>query len=59
MGCEERVYPVGSAFADSGGHVHSAYGSSTSPTTLIATFFGVPASGPLTVTDGVRRPTCG
>ena len=58
-GCEERVYPAGSAFADSGGDVHSAYGSSDAPTTLIATFFRAPASGPLTVTEGVPVPACG
>jgi quercetin dioxygenase-like cupin family protein len=54
-GCVERVYPAGSAFVDAGDHVHSAYGTSTGVTTLIATFFDVPATGPLTIPDTVQN----
>jgi predicted metal-dependent enzyme (double-stranded beta helix superfamily) len=56
-GCVERVYPAGTAFVDSGEHVHSAYGSSAGVTTLMATFFGAPAEGPLTIPAG--PPPCG
>lgn len=55
-GCVEHVYPAGTAFADSGGDVHTAYGSSSGVTTLMATFFGAPAVGPLTITEGVQAP---
>ncbi len=47
--CEERVYEEGTAFMDTGGNVHSAYGSSAGVTTLVATFFDAPPQGPLTV----------
>jgi quercetin dioxygenase-like cupin family protein len=56
--CAERVYPAGTAFVDTGTDVHSAFGSSSQPTTLIATFLGAPAVGPLTVPEGVQVP-CG
>jgi anti-sigma factor ChrR (cupin superfamily) len=56
-GCVERVYPAGTAFVDSGRDVHSAYGSSAQVTTLLATFFGAPAAGPLTIPEG--PPPCG
>lgn len=55
-GCVERVYPAGTAFVDSGDHAHSAYGSSAGVTTLMATFFGAPAAGPLTIPEG--PPPC-
>lgn len=50
-GCRERVYPAGTAFVDTGADVHSAYGSSRGVTTLLATFLGAPASGPLTLPE--------
>ncbi len=56
-GCEERVYPAGSVFVDAGNHVHSAYGTSSGVTTLIATFFDVPATGPITIPEPVQT-TC-
>jgi hypothetical protein len=47
--CQERTYPTGTAFVDAGhGHVHTAYNPGTEPTVLLATFFGLPASGPIT-----------
>ncbi len=49
--CVERVYSAGTAFMDAGHDVHSAYGSSPGVTTLIATFFAAPASGPLTIAE--------
>lgn len=55
--CVERVYPAGTAFVDTGSDVHSAFGSSTQVTTLIATFFAVPATGPLTIPEAVQAPT--
>ncbi len=46
--CVERHYATGEAFFDAGhGHVHTAYNPGSVPTVLIATFFGLPASGPL------------
>lgn len=56
--CEERVYPAGEAFIDSGSDVHTAYGSSSGVTTLIATFFGAPTTGPLTIAEPVQISTC-
>ncbi|MDP8904496.1 MAG: cupin domain-containing protein [Chloroflexota bacterium] len=49
--CVERSYVAGEAFVDPGhGHVHTAYNpSATDETVLVATFFGVAASGPLTI----------
>ena len=55
--CEKRVYPVGTAFVDTGTDVHSAYGSGSKPTILIATFLGAPAKGPLTIPEAVQT-TC-
>jgi quercetin dioxygenase-like cupin family protein len=47
--CEELHYAAGEAFFDPGhGHVHTAYNPGSVPTVLVATFFGLPASGPLT-----------
>ena len=56
-GCTERVYPTGTVFVDAGNHVHSAYGSSAGVTTLIATFFDVPATGPITIPEA-DQTTC-
>lgn len=57
-GCEEHVYPAGTAFVDTGQEVHTAFGSSAGVTTLIATFFGAPETGPLTVPEAVQSPAC-
>lgn len=56
--CEERVYPAGTAFVDTGTDVHTAYGSSSGVTTLFATFLGAPASGPLTLPEAHHTSTC-
>ena len=46
--CEERSYPVETAFIDSGhGHVHTAFNPTNGETVLVATFFEAPAAGPL------------
>jgi quercetin dioxygenase-like cupin family protein len=46
--CEERHYAAGEAFFDPGhGHVHTAFNPGSVPTVLVATFFGLPATGPL------------
>jgi quercetin dioxygenase-like cupin family protein len=52
--CEDRLYPAGTSFIDAGfGHVHTAYNPGSEPTVLVATFFGLPATGPLsTPVDG-------
>ena len=47
--CIERTYPSGTALADPGNNVHYAYNPTSEETVLIATFFGVPAEGPLTI----------
>ena len=50
--CVERPYPAGTAFVDPGhGHVHTAFNSASGDTVTVtyATFFEVPASGPLTI----------
>ena len=56
--CIERPYPVGTAFVDPGhGHVHTAFNRIGGvPVVLYATFFEVPAEGPLTITEGVEVP---
>jgi len=47
--CQERHYAAGEAFFDPGhGHVHTAFNPGSVPTVLVATFFGLPATGPLT-----------
>lgn len=57
--CVERAYPAGTAFVDTGSDVHTAVGSSTQVTTVIATFFAVPATGPLTIPEAVQAvPSC-
>jgi quercetin dioxygenase-like cupin family protein len=55
--CVERSYPAGTAFVDEGhGHVHTAFNPTDDVTVLYATFFEVPAEGPLTITEGVEAP---
>lgn len=57
--CVERSYPSGTAFVDSGrGHVHTAFNPTDQVTVLVATFFEVPQTGPLTITDGVAPGDC-
>lgn len=47
--CQERHYSAGEAFFDPGhGHVHTAFNPGSVPTVLVATFFGLPATGDLT-----------
>jgi hypothetical protein len=38
------------------GNVHTAFNPSDDVTVVIATFFEVPAEGPLTLTEGVQPP---
>lgn len=46
--CLERRYAAGEAFFDPGfGHVHTAFNRGSVPTVLVATFYGLPSSGPL------------
>jgi quercetin dioxygenase-like cupin family protein len=46
--CLERHYAAGEAFFDPGhGHVHTAFNPGSVPTVLVATFFGLPATGPV------------
>jgi quercetin dioxygenase-like cupin family protein len=48
--CVERSYPGGTAFIDPGrGNVHTAYNPTDGETILIATFFEIPPTGPLTI----------
>ena len=55
--CMERSYPAGTAFVDPGhGHVHTAFNPTDEVTVMYATFFEVPAVGPLTITEGVEAP---
>jgi quercetin dioxygenase-like cupin family protein len=55
--CVERPYPAGTAFIDAGGdHVHTAFNPTDGETVLVATFFGAPATGPVTITQGVSPP---
>jgi len=55
--CIGRPYPAGTAFVDAGhGHVHTAFNRTGGVTVFYATFFEVPAQGPLTITEGVEAP---
>jgi quercetin dioxygenase-like cupin family protein len=55
--CVQRTYPAGTAFLDPGhGHTHTAFNRTSGVTVLYATFFEVPAQGPLTITEGVEAP---
>jgi len=57
--CQERTYASGESFVDAGhGHVHSAVNRTAGETILYATFLQAPASGPLTITEGVTPPDC-
>lgn len=48
--CVPRPYRVGEAFVDPGfGNVHYAYNPTGGETVILATFIGVPPSGPLTI----------
>jgi hypothetical protein len=56
--CVERPYAAKSAFLDPGfGNVHAAFNGYYGETILIATFFNVPESGQLTITQGVTPPS--
>ena len=55
--CIARPYPAGTAFVDPGhGHVHTAFNRTGGVTVFYATFFEVPATGPLTITEGIQAP---
>jgi len=55
--CVERSYPMGTAFLDPGQKsVHTAFNPTSGVTVLYATFFDVPETGPLTITEGVEAP---
>lgn len=55
--CVERSYPIGTAFVDPGQeNVHTAFNPTSDVTVLLATFFDVPETGPLTITEGVVPP---
>lgn len=57
--CVQRPYPAGTSFVDPGrGNVHTAYNPLQEVTILVATFFEVPATGPLTLTEGITPPDC-
>jgi mannose-6-phosphate isomerase-like protein (cupin superfamily) len=48
--CVERTYPRGTAFSDPGfGNVHYAFNPTGGETVIVATFLGVPATGPVTL----------
>jgi hypothetical protein len=52
--CIQRPYPTGTTFVDPGfGNIHYAFNPTASETVVVATFLGVPPTGPLTlpVTD--------
>jgi quercetin dioxygenase-like cupin family protein len=55
--CVEREYPAGTAFIDAGGdHVHNAFNATGGPTVVVATFFGAPATGALTIPRPEEAP---
>jgi quercetin dioxygenase-like cupin family protein len=56
--CVEREYPEGTAFIDAGGdHVHNAFNPTGGPPTVLgATFFGMPAEGPVTIPRPEEAP---
>jgi quercetin dioxygenase-like cupin family protein len=57
--CLEKSYPAGTAFIDPGrGHVHTAFNPTSDVTVIYATFFEVPETGPLTITEGIVAPDC-
>ena len=56
--CVHHQYPAGNAFVDPGrGNVHTAFNPTDGVTVLVATFFEVPETGPLTITEGVTPPS--
>jgi quercetin dioxygenase-like cupin family protein len=56
--CLERRYPQGTAFVDPGfGNVHYAFNPTGGETVLVATFVGVPATGPLTLPVDLAQST--
>ena len=56
--CVHRSYPSGTVFVDPGNSTHSAFNPTSGVTRLIATFFNVNATGPLTLTPGVQAGDC-
>lgn len=56
--CVHRSYPAGTVFIDPGNSTHSAYNPTSGVTRLIATFFDVAPTGPLTLTAGVQPGSC-
>ncbi len=54
--CVRRRYPAGTAFVDPGfGNVHFAFNPTGGETVIVATFLGVPATGPLTIPVGAAE----
>lgn len=53
--CVRRTYPMGAAFVDPGDNVHFAFNPTAGETILVATFLGVPATGPLTLPVGASE----
>ncbi|GAA4722321.1 hypothetical protein GCM10023216_09430 [Isoptericola chiayiensis] len=47
--CVERDYTSSEAFVDPGDEVHTAWNPGDAPTLLMATFYGVPDGGPVTI----------
>lgn len=48
--CVPRAYPAGTIFIDPGqGNVHTAFNPTGGVTVLYATFYDLPADGPLTI----------
>ncbi len=57
--CVPRAYPAGTAFVDPGrGNVHTAY-AGPAGATLVAVFFEVSGSGPLTIPVSGHDGSCG
>lgn len=56
--CVHRSYPAGTVFVDPGNSTHTAFNPTSGVTRLIATFFDVAATGPLTLTQGVEPGDC-
>ena len=54
--CVERSYPMGTAFLDAGNTVHTAYNPTEDVTVIVATFYKVAETGPLSITEGVVAP---
>jgi hypothetical protein len=55
--CVERSYLAGTAFVDPGRRsVHTAFNPTSGVTVLMATFFNVTETGPLTITEGIEAP---